>query len=89
MRVETPRPVRLTATQVELLRLLASGAAVAVVRRTGPRQACRIVPNGIDHRWRRRHGGKPLQEHTVTALVKCGAVVRTVDGEWVTWRLRE
>lgn len=76
----------MTATQVELLRLLASGVVVAVVRRTGARQACRIVPNGIDHRWRRRHGGKPLQEHTLAALVKRGALVRTVEDGWIIWR---
>lgn len=89
MAIVSESSLRVTATQVELLRLLASGAAVAVVRRTGPRQACRIVPNLIDHRWRRRHGGKPVREHTLAGLVRRGLLARTLAGEWVTWRLRE
>lgn len=85
--IQTTR--RLTGTQVELLRLFASGVVVAVVREKGPRQACRMVPNLLDYRWRRRHGGKPVGEHTLAGLVRRGFVVRTMVGVWVIWRLRE
>jgi hypothetical protein len=48
-----------------------------------------MVPNLLDYRWRRRHGGKPVGEHTLAGLVRRGFVVRTMVGVWVIWRLRE
>lgn len=88
MRAETPRPVRLTATQIEILRMFQNGAAEAIIRKRGPRQACRIVPAVVDVRWLKRHKGRPVQEHSLAALVKVGALARTEEGDWIVWRLR-
>lgn len=88
MRAETPRPVRLTATQLEILRMFHDGAAEAIIRKRGPRQMCRIVPAMTDARWHKRHSGRPVQEHSLAALVKVGALARTEEGDWIVWRLR-
>lgn len=78
--------MRLTEAQSDLLALFASGQIVVVIRPLGARKACQIVPMHVDKRWRERHG-KPVQEHTLTNLVKRKLLVRKVDDGMVIWRL--
>jgi hypothetical protein len=86
---EVVRVRQLTDAQAQLYGLFTSGSIVVVIRPAGGgRRSCQIVPIGVDTHWRKQHG-KPVQEHTLSGLVKRKLLVRRVVDDTIMWRLKE
>ena len=85
---EVVRVRQLTDAQAQLYGLFMSGSIVVVIRPVGGRRSCQIVPIGVDNHWRKQHG-KPVQEHTLSGLVKRKLLVRRVVDDMIMWRLKE